>query len=101
MSIHKEWLCCYEGCAGIICLTPAQEERMRRTHEDFRCPFGHIQGFYGKSKEEKKIEQLENQIRAKNSLLQYRAETIEELRHELRSVRARLGAKTRRLRSVA
>ena len=83
---------------AIICLTPEQESMFRRTHADFRCPMGHVQGFYGKSDQEKKIEKLENQVRAKEDLLQYYRGLTADLKAELRSRSARIGVQTRRLR---
>ena len=99
MTPHKEVLCCYEGCSGIICMTSAQEEKFRRTHEDFRCPYGHIQGFYGPNEQEKKIKRLEEQLAFERQKNQWKQETIDELRAELRSRSARIAAKTRQLRS--
>ena len=101
MTHHNEIACCYEGCMGLICLTPEQEEKLRRTHETFRCPFGHAQGWYGDTDEEKEIKRLKRIIAAKNDLLTLRQERVERLQFECRSLRARLGAKTRKLRSVA
>lgn len=86
---------------GIICLTPQQEQKLRESHESFRCPMGHTQGFYGDTKNEKEIKRLKHLLSLKDNMLQYRQDRIDELQAELRSTRARLGAKTRKLRAVA
>lgn len=86
---------------GIICLTSTQEEKLRNSHEDFQCPMGHVQGFYGKSKDEKRIAELERQLKFYKDLNEYRLTVIADLRADLRSAYARISAKTRKLRAVA
>jgi len=44
--------CCYEGCGGTVCFTDEIEERLRRTHEFWMCPFGHRQHFSRKTPQE-------------------------------------------------
>lgn len=36
-----------------MCLAPEVEQRLRRTHETFYCPFGHGQSFTGENETEK------------------------------------------------
>lgn len=55
--------CAREKCSATICLSPEIEQRVRRTHESFLCPFGHSNYFPGKTDEEKRIEQLERSVR--------------------------------------
>lgn len=86
---------------GIICLTTQQEAKFRQTHEDFKCPMGHVQGFYGKNEDEKRIDELERQLKFYKDLNQYRLKQVADLKAELRSAYARIGAKTRKLKAVA
>jgi hypothetical protein len=101
MSEHNEYACAQEGCGAIICLSPLVEERLRETHESFVCTFGHSQSFNDKTAQEKDLERLRRLMQQKDYLLNIRAERIERMEHELRSLRSRLGAKTRKLQSVA
>lgn len=101
MSAHSEFACAHDGCMAIICLTPEQEARFRENHKPFSCPMGHTQGFYGKNANEKRIEQLELQLAQSKRLAHYRSAQVAELRAELRSAYARIGAKTRKLKAVA
>lgn len=57
---HNQIACCHQGCYAIITLHPDDEARLRRTHESFYCPAGHSQSFRGKTKDQKRIEQLEH-----------------------------------------
>lgn len=61
MLNHTTLSCCYEGCFAVITLHPEEERRLRRTHEDFYCPAGHVQAFRGKTKDQKEIERLERE----------------------------------------
>ena len=82
---------------SIICLTPEQEAKLRKTHESFRCPMGHSQGFYGDNEQERKIKKLENQVRAKEDMLIYYRNLVAEQKAELRSRSARIAAVKRAL----
>ena len=103
MGYHEgtRFVCASSGCSATICLTQEEEEKLRRTHEFFYCPNGHSQHFTGKTKEEKQIEELRRMLEQKQHMLDWRGEHIMELKAELRSLRSRLGAKTRKLRAVA
>lgn len=63
MSDHREWDCATPGCGNVICLTPAMERRLRESHDTFVCPLGHKQSFRGKSDDEKRIDELERDVR--------------------------------------
>ena len=60
---HRTISCYREKCYAVITLHPDDYERLRRTHESFYCPAGHAQHFTGKTEEQKKIENLECQLR--------------------------------------
>lgn len=63
MLTHVKLSCCHEGCYAVITLHPDDERRLRRTRESFYCPAGHSQHFTDKTAEEKKIEELEGEIK--------------------------------------
>ena len=52
--------CCHEGCGASVCFTPEIEQRLRRTHETWMCPFGHRQSFIQKTDEEKRLAHAED-----------------------------------------
>lgn len=69
MSLHHATInCATKGCFAIITLHPQEEDRLRRTHETFYCPAGHSNYFAGKTKTEKRVEQLEREITAANEV---------------------------------
>jgi hypothetical protein len=95
---HRELLCCYKGCAHIICLTPQQEDRYKRTHEDFCCPAGHVQVFYGPTEQEKTIKSLREKLSERDRRLAARDYTISLQESEIRSLRSKLAWRERWLR---
>jgi hypothetical protein len=50
--------CC--KCGLIFGVEASHVERLRTTHEQFYCPSGHGQGFYGKTEVEKRAEVAES-----------------------------------------
>jgi hypothetical protein len=99
MTQHREFVCCHEGCMALICLTPEQEQKFRDTHDSFRCPMGHQQGFYGDTPDEKEIKVLRQRISVRDGHIRYQFSRIQGLERELRSARAKLGIARRRLRA--
>lgn len=59
MPDHVQINCASQGCYAIITMHPADEERLRRTHESFYCPAGHGNHFPGKTAEQREREELE------------------------------------------
>lgn len=59
---HVTHSCATPGCFAIITMHPAEEVRLRRSHETFYCPAGHSNYFAGKTEHEKRIAQLERQL---------------------------------------
>ena len=55
--------CCHEGCGASVCFTPEIERRLRTSHEDWMCPFGHVQFFAAKTDAERRVEQAEQHAR--------------------------------------
>lgn len=60
--MHVEIPCARGGCANVICMTRAQEDRLRETHDSFVCLAGHSNYFPGKTKTEKRVDQLERLV---------------------------------------
>lgn len=48
----SSYACAREGCGATVCFTAELEERLRRTHEWWVCPFGHRQHFSAATAEE-------------------------------------------------
>lgn len=65
---HATINCASQGCYAIITLHPTDEDRLRQTHERFYCPAGHSNYFPGKTKQEKRLDELERQLAAAESL---------------------------------
>lgn len=87
---------CYKPDCGLkIALTDAQIAKYRETHADFRCPAGHVQGYYGPNEYEKKIARLERKIDLLNDVIRWKDEALQDKDRELRSLRARLGWRNR------
>jgi hypothetical protein len=59
---YREFTCATKGCGAIIVMRSDQESRLRQTHGTFYCPNGHSQWFPGKTEEEKRIAELEQQL---------------------------------------
>lgn len=59
---HNTIECASKGCFAVITMHPQEEDRLRRTHETFYCPAGHSNYFPGKTKQEKRIEELEARV---------------------------------------
>lgn len=51
--------CCHKGCGASVCFTPEIEQRLRRTHELWMCPFGHEQHFTTETAAEIRVRQAE------------------------------------------
>jgi hypothetical protein len=64
----SSFACCYQGCSASICFEPEIEQRLRRTHEWWMCPFGHRQHFTDKTWEEQEIERLNRLVRSTESV---------------------------------
>lgn len=69
MTSHIQINCASEGCYAIITMHPADEERLRRTHESFYCPAGHGNHFPGKTVEQKEREELKRRAAQLDRLL--------------------------------
>lgn len=58
---HVTHSCAKAGCFAIITMHPAEEARLRHSHETFYCPAGHPNYFAGRTAQEKQIASLERQ----------------------------------------
>jgi hypothetical protein len=61
-AVWRSYACCVQGCGGTICFDDALERRLRRTHEEWSCPFGHQQHFTDLTEDQERIERLEAQL---------------------------------------
>ena len=62
-AVEMHDLTCGE-CGVPFCLPESKMRDLKRTHEIFYCPNGHPRCFPGKTDQEKKIEELERQLRS-------------------------------------
>lgn len=75
----EETACCVKGCGEIIVTHTDIEKRRQRTGETFYCPAGHGQSYIvGKTKEQKRIEQLERSITHYEDILAERMQDLDE-----------------------
>ena len=54
--------CAQQGCHAIFGIPEPVVERLRETHENFMCPFGHLQSYPGKTDAEK-LSETEKQLK--------------------------------------
>lgn len=55
--------CAHETCGHVISFKTEVEQRLRRTHETWACPAGHRQHFSGRTDQERRISDLEADLR--------------------------------------
>lgn len=51
------------SCGLTFAITQEYEQRRRQQKDDFYCPNGHKQGFYGPNEQERRIKELEAQLK--------------------------------------
>lgn len=85
--------CC--RCGIVFGIEQSRIDRLRETHEDFYCPSGHVQGFYGPNEKERKIAALERETKALITSRDFWAEQTrtanvrtEEVKRSLRGTKA-------------
>ncbi len=59
------WVECYK-CHVPFGITEDHQNRLLKSHKTFYCPNGHGQGYYGRTPDEKRIDQLERQLAMKS-----------------------------------
>lgn len=60
--------CCREGCGTMFSIPDTLDNKFRRTHETFYCPFGHPQSYLAKTREEQLGAQLAQKEKEKATI---------------------------------
>jgi hypothetical protein len=92
-------------CGVIFGIESGRKEELTESHDSFWCPNGHAQHFVGQTEKEKRIAQLERDVRSNKSSADFwreqSASAAKEVEHQSRRINGYKGVVARTKRRVA